>query len=214
MTPAQLIEEGRKLQRPCVFLRPQGTGPVAAIWHPHDDDEFETTGHHCWLTVDSRHIPGLPPSVTGYLSVFSDEENCQGGRVEVAAAWPDRPGLPLYAHPASVLPPIDAVFLRGSDAVGEWLRAVGWQRDRLYDGNFKDKETVRDYQEVFASEYPVYFESDIYAMLGGWHLEFPDPDWQELVDEHLMVMTLRDSEPWVEAWRTRSGQFRVIQRIT
>jgi hypothetical protein len=30
----------------------------------------------------------------------------------------------------------------------------------------------------------------------------------------LLVFTIRDSDPWVEAWRTRAGQFRVIQRIT
>jgi hypothetical protein len=41
-----------------------------------------------------------------------------------------------------------------------------------------------------------------------------DDDWHDLLDEQLMVFTIRDSEPWVEAWRTRTGQFRVIQRIT
>ena len=214
MTTEQLIEEGRKLQRPCVFLRPHGTGPVAAIWHARNDDEIEATGHHCWLTVDARHIPGLPPTVAGFVSVFTNEESYEGGRVEIAPTWPDRPGVQLYAHPASVLPPIDAVFLRGMDAVSEWLQSVGWQRDWLYNSNFKDKVIANAYQKVFTSEYPIYFESDIYAMLGGLHLEFPDPDWQQLVDEHLMVMTLRDSDPWVEAWHTRSGQFRVIQRIT
>ena len=34
------------------------------------------------------------------------------------------------------------------------------------------------------------------------------------LDDQLLVFTLRDSEPWVEAWRTKTGQFRVIQRIT
>jgi hypothetical protein len=41
-----------------------------------------------------------------------------------------------------------------------------------------------------------------------------DDDWHDLLDERLMVFTIRDSEPWVEAWRTRAGQFSVIQRIT
>jgi hypothetical protein len=214
MTPEQLIAEGRKLQRPCIFLQPHGTGPVTAIWHERDDDEIEFSGHHCWLTVDASQIPGLPPSVTGYISIFSNEESCEGGRVEITPAWPKRPGIQLYAHPASVLPPIDAVLVRGGDSVGQWLQEIGWQRDWLYNGNFKDKQVAGAYQKVFTNEYPIYFESDVYAMLGGWHLEFPDPDWRELIDEHLMVMTFRDSEPWVEAWRTKAGQFKVIQRIT
>jgi hypothetical protein len=214
MTSEQLIEEGRKLQRPCVFLRPQGSGPVAAMWHKRDDDEIESTGHHCWVTVDARQVPGLPSSVTGYISVFSDEENCQGGRVELSPSWPKRAGTKLYAHAASVLPPIDAVFARGSQAVGEWMQANGWERTERYNNNFKDAAIVREYERVWQREFPLYSESDIYAVLGGWHWPGPDDDWHELIDEQLMVLTVRDSEPWVEAWRTRTGQFKVIQRIT
>jgi hypothetical protein len=214
MTSDQLIAEGRRLQRPCVFLRPKATGPVAAIWHERDDEEIDATGHRCWVTVDAGQIPGLSPSVKGYLSIFTNEENCEGGRVEVASSWPKRKGIQLYAHPSPVLPPIDAVFLRGDNTVGEWLRANNWERGWGYNGNFKDKQVAEAYQKTFTNEYPVYIESDIYATLGGWHLPFPDPDWQELIDEHLMVMTIRDSEPWVEAWRTTAGEFRVIQRIT
>lgn len=214
MTSEQLIEEGRKLQRPCVFLRPQGSGPIAAIWHERDNDEIESTGHHCWLTVDARHIPGLPPSVTGYVSVFTDDEACQGGRVEVAPSWPNRAGTELYAHIASVLPPVDALFTRGSAAVAEWTASLGWRREWRYNDNFKGREVVRDYQRLWQREFPIYFESNIYAILGGWHFPMADEDWHDLIDEQLMVFTLRDSEPWVEAWRTRAGEFRVIQRIT
>jgi hypothetical protein len=214
MTSEQLIQEGRKLQRTCVFLRPQAIGPVAAIWHERDDDEFESTGHHCWLTVDARHVPGLSQSVAGYISVFTNDEKCVGGRVEVAPSWPKRAGTELYAHPASVLPPIDAVFAGGSEAVGQWIRSHGWNRTDRYNDNFKDAATVRAYEQVWMREFPLYSESDVYAVLGGWHWPCADDDWHDLIDEQLMVLTVRDSEPWVEAWRTRTGQFRVIQRIT
>ncbi len=214
MTPEQLIKEGRKLQRPCVFLRPQGAGPVAAIWHERDDREIESTGHHCWLTVDARHIPGLPSSVSGYISVFTDEVKCQGGRVEVSRSWPKRGGTELFAHTASVLPPIDAVFARGSETVGKWIRSHGWERTDRYNDNFKDAAIVLEYERVWQREFPIYFESDIHAVLGGWHFPMADDDWHGFLDEQLMVFTIRNSEPWVEAWRTRTGQFRVIQRIT
>src|ERR1041385_1667234 len=61
MTAEQLISEGRALQKPCVVLRPQGTGPIAAIWHEPDDDEIESTGYRYWLTVDSSQVPAPPP---------------------------------------------------------------------------------------------------------------------------------------------------------
>ena len=214
MTSEQLIVEGRKLERPCVFLRADGPGPVAAVWYERDDDEIQSTGQRCWLTVDSHHIPALPPAVSGYISVFTDEKECQGGRIEVSPSWPKRTGTQLYACPASVLPPVDAVFARGSNTVEEWINSYGWERHDRYNSNYGGKSTVDAYNKIHRQEYPLYFDSDIYAMLGGWHWPGQDDDWHDLLDEHLMVLTIRDYEPWVEAWRTRTGQFKVIQRIT
>ena len=51
-------------------------------------------------------------------------------------------------------------------------------------------------------------------MLGGWHFPFPDSDWADLIDEQLIALTIRDSEPWVEAWKMKNNEFKVIQRIT
>jgi hypothetical protein len=214
VTAEQLIAEGRKLQRPCFFLRPEVSGEVAAIWYERDDDEIEETGHHCWLTVDARFVPGLPSSITGYIGVFSNEDDCTTGKIEITPAWPKRDGVKLYAHSASVIPPLDAVMARGSDVVGEWLKANGWERNCRYNGNFKDKGTANAYLDVWQAEYPLYFESDIYAVLGGWHWPGQDDDWYDLIDEQLMILTFRDSEPWVEAWRLRNGGYKVIQRIT
>jgi hypothetical protein len=214
MTAELLIEEGRKLQRSCAFLTPERNGEVAAVWHERDEDEILATGERCWLTVNARHIPGLSPMLTGHLSIFSDEYDCESGRVEVAPSRPKRAGTELFAHPASVLPPIDAVFARGSEAIGDWIRSHGWRRTDRYNDNFKDAAIVREYERVWHREFPIYFESNIHAVLGGWHFPMADRDWHELLDEQLMVFTLRDSEPWVEAWRMRTGLFRVIQRIT
>ena len=212
MTAEQLIEEGRRLQRPCVLLRPEVNGEVAAVWYEYDDEEFLETGCQCWLTLDARFVPGLVPPLTGFISVFTS--GLEMGRVEISSSWPERKGTKLYAHPASILPPLDAVFARGSEAVGEWLRVNDWERGCRYNRNFKDKATVKAYGNIFFKEYPLYFKSDIYAMLGGWHFPGQDNDWADLIDEQLMVLTFRNSEPWVEAWRMKSGDFKVIQRIT
>src|SRR5262245_22931917 len=97
MTPELLISEGRKLARPCVVLRPNGTGPVAAIWHEADAGEIEATGYHCWISVDARFVPGLRNDLAGYISIFTYERACEGGRVDIASAWPKRLGVELYA---------------------------------------------------------------------------------------------------------------------
>jgi hypothetical protein len=58
VTFEQLLSEGRKLQRPSVFLRTTGNGPVAAVWYERNEREIEAGGYRWWLTVDASHIPG------------------------------------------------------------------------------------------------------------------------------------------------------------
>jgi hypothetical protein len=214
MTFDQLIQEGRRLERPCVFLRPVPNGRVAAVWYERDNREIESTGHRRWLSLDARQIPDFPSSINGCITVFTNETKCESGRLELTSSWPNRPGTKLYAYPASVLPPIDAVFARGSEAVGDWIQSHGWNRTDRYSDGFPDAKIVQQYEQVWMTEFPIYFESDIYAVLGGWHFPCADQDWHDLLDEQLMVFTLRDSEPWVEVWRKRSGKYKVIQRIT
>jgi hypothetical protein len=214
MTFEQLLDEGRQLQRPCIFLRPSGSGPIAGIWYERDKTEIASTGYRCWLTVDARFIPGWSTPGPAYISVFTDEKRCVGGRLEVATEWPEKLGTILYAHEQAVLPPIDAVFARGSEAVGEWLDQLGWERNVPYNDNFRESGLVREYERIWWDEFPLYSKSDIYAVLGGWHWPSPDDDWHSLIGHQLLILTLRDSEPWVEAWRDTSGEFKIIRRIT
>lgn len=220
MTPDALIAEGRRLARPCVFLRRRGSflwrgesGP-AAVWHDRDAAEIDETGFRCWITVDTRFVLGLVKHVSGFLSVHTDEQECEGGRIEVHATWPEKPGTQLYATEEPVLPPIEVIFVRGSAAVGQWLAANDWPRDERYNDNFRDRAIVKAYERRWAEEYPLYRQDGTYAVLGGWHWPCTDDDWHQLMNEQLMVLTVKDSEPWVEAWRLRSGLFKVIQRIT
>lgn len=214
MTPEQLIAEGRKLMRPCVFLKPQPTGLIAGVWYEPDDAEISTTGHRCVLTVDANRIPGLPARISGFATVFTDENTCEGGRVEIGGSSPKRSGTKLYAHPAEVLPPIDAVFARGSEEVGNWLKANNWARSEPFNDGFPDAKVVHAYERVFTSEYPIYRTDDVFAAAGGWHFSWPDGDWRERLEDRLMILTIRDAEPWVEAWQLPTGGFRVIQRVT
>jgi hypothetical protein len=140
---------------------------VAAIWHERDHDEICRTGYRCWITVDAQFVPGLTKSVAGFLSVFTDERNCQGGRIELHPVLPKRAGIQLRASEESVLPPVEAVFVRGSDAVGEWLAANDWPRGERYNDNFPDRAVVEKYQREWLKEYPLYRHDNTYAALGG-----------------------------------------------
>jgi hypothetical protein len=58
-----------------------------------------------------------------------------------------------------------------------------------------------------------FYSGSAHAVLGGWHVPWPDGDWDELAERPLLVWTLEDSEPWVEVWADGKG-FEVKQRIT
>jgi hypothetical protein len=226
MTLDELVEEGRRLARPCVYLKDTGPGPVVGIWYERDRDAgrdgLESTGELLWLVIDSTCVPGFPalPEERRYLAVYSNERDCVSGRVEERPAMEDtvckRRPIPLYAHDANPLPPLDAVFARGSERVGEWLQAHGWERDWGYNGNFGQpgRTITREYERLWTTETPSWAHRDVYAILGGWHDTGPDDDWNDLIDENLVLWTHLDIEPSVQVWRTAEGGYKVILRIT
>lgn len=211
MTVDELIAEGRRLQRQTILLSPDGSGNAAALWYGHDYDEESPDGHRCWISVDAGFIPSFDGR--GWLSIFTDDESAQGGRVDVSSAPFRRDGVRLYPKEITVLPTIDAVIACGSPAVERWLEENNWQRDWRYNSNFRDHAIVEKYEAVEHRENPLYWK-EAYATLGGWHMGWSDDDWHGLLDANLLVQTYMDSEPWVEAWQLASGELKVIQRIT
>ncbi len=190
MTVDQLLIEGRRLQRPCLFLRSQESGPVAAIWHEGDCNS-DATGYRCRLTVDGRLIPGL--EVEGYISVFTDDRRCQGGRVAINPSWPETTGQnSMQIQPASYhqlthcLPKaqrklkIGFAHVTGSDPNHSMTTS-------------KMRRSCMNTNGSGCKSFPLYSASDAYAVLGGWHFPWPDGDWHELIDEQLLIFTLRES---------------------
>jgi len=107
---------------------------------------------------------------------------------------------------------MEAVFKYGSPAVAEWLASTGWHANTIWDRRFPDRALVEAYADALRANMPSDGQS-VFAVLGGWHLSWPEGDWQDLVDYPLIVLTLAESEPWVEAFGVNGG-FRVIQRIS
>ena len=213
MTAQQLIAEGRTIQRKCNFLKPTGVGEPVAIWFECDSDDESITQWRRWMTVRADALPDAKAPATVYFSLYTS--GLEKGLLDFVDSWPPRNGTPLYAHPASVLPPLDAVFALGSEEVGKWLAAHNWPRTERYDSNFGDSEVVGPYQEIWFSEHPIFKnDSDVYAFTGGWHLPGQDSDWHDLIPAKLLLTTVRDSEPWVEVFQTPDGDYKVMQRIT
>jgi hypothetical protein len=215
MTGSELIAEAERLVRPCVLLRSKGPKDrVAAVWGgpgqvPAPDDSLRH-----WLTIDCRFFPKRLGPSKGCLSIYTDEDDCESGVAVLdrkATLMAKRGNSKLYAHEARSLPPVDAVFQFGSPAVHKWLRSKGWQPKWGYNGKFKDRKPVEEYEDLYQAECPLY-AGGAHAVLGGWHFPWPDGDWAELVDRPLLVWTVEDSEPWVEVWG--GSELEVKQRIT
>jgi hypothetical protein len=213
MTVDKLIAEGRRIQRDCNFLKPTGTGDPVAMWFEVDADDESITDWRRWMTVRADALPNAKAPKSVYFSLYT--KGCEQGLLDFVDGWPPRNGIALYAHPASVIPPIDAVFALGSEEVGAWLAANGWDRSERYNSNFPDSVPIGAYKEIWFSEHPVFKnDPEVYAMTGGWHLPGQDNDWHELVSAKLLVTTVRNSEPWVEAFQMPDGDYKVFQRIT
>lgn len=214
MTGDELIAEGLRLARPCIYLRKTGDD-FAALWGGEGIVPCGQGPFRHWLSISSRFIPGSEGERSGCLSIYTNEDDCVTGIVALDEHR-ELPGasdeLRLYAHPATSMPPLEAVFKLGSPEVLGWLAANNWEPEWGYNDNFPDRSPVDVYERAYQAQLPL-FDDSAHAVLGGWHMPWPEGDWDELLNEKLVVWTFADSEPWVEVWRD-GVNFRVIQRIT
>lgn len=120
-------------------------------------------------------------------------------------------GTPLFASPWRSYPPIEGIFLRGSERIGDWLAENRWERTWGYNDNFPDRRVVSEYEAWWQGQHPFYTSTAV-AVRGGWHFVWPDDDWLERVDEELVLWTL-SGEPWLEVW-ARAGGLQVLERTT
>ncbi|AOR72003.1 hypothetical protein BBJ41_31825 [Burkholderia stabilis] len=194
MTLDDFLTEAHRLVRPCRQYRFADDGaPVTGYWHGID------AGALC-VSVERDGT---------WLNVYLDEHGASG-RVETSAQ-PVPSERPLCRSDATSLPPIEAVFRFGSAAIDAYLSAHGWQRDWGFNDNFKGVE-VHDYAREWMRQCPLY-TTGVVAVAGGWHVPWPDDDWDDLAGLDLVLWTFEESEPWVEVFSDGS-RYSVIQRIT
>jgi hypothetical protein len=214
----QLLEEAQHLARPCTLLVPQAdTESVAAIWGgpgivlPSGDTQLHR------ITIDCRFLPSDFQDLAGCMSVYytEDDQVRDPVRYDTTATLPttSHPGINLYPQRTKSLPPIEALFRFGSPVIQDWLLANRWQPDWEYNDNFPDRAIANAYNRIYQAQNPFYTGA-AFAVLGGWHFPWPDGDWDDLLQQRLIIWTFEDAEPWLEVWRTNNDQFQLKARIT
>jgi len=222
MTLEQLIAEGERLAIPCLLLTDQpnddgivaywgGCGPEGAL-----PGQVRDTKH--WITVACDWHTQNGGKVQGCLSVF-ERKSGSGGEIPHGLAVYDPTinlaefplsGTPLYGVEALSFPPLPAVCLYGEQDVVSWLLSIGMTRYDYHHAFFS--ELGRSYEQEWLKRSPWLSES-YYAVMGGWHVLWPEDDFYMPPEMNLMLWTFQDSEPWVEVWE-RLPNFRVCFRTT
>lgn len=144
----------------------------------------------------------------------------------------------------------DMIFRTASHGFGValfGLEEVSWPEAEVLEAYFSENEVDALMAADWANEYfpharqccPLY-RDDLAAVIGGWHVSWPDGPprlpqlaaLQQQIDRaggpgvmpmgetyrcepyRLLLWTLRDSEPWYEVWGDGEGELHAIARVT
>jgi hypothetical protein len=125
-------------------------------------------------------------------------------------------GIPLHGEEVYSLPSFDELWSSGSVLLDEILRATGHARADVESKSFQTSQALADYEQEAHRLCPLYRSQSegLYAVLGGWHIMWPDDDSYDRDYGRLVLWTFYHAEPWVEVWLDNSGNLSVIPRIT
>ncbi len=225
MTADELLAEARRIARPCVYLtKGAKDGPLAGVWGGQGLVPLDAANHRHWLTIDCRILPKEfnDLNLTGAISVYSDEEDCEGGQcVRDPRLKSINAGkrTPLYACPGTTLPSLALLLRSGTPVIRKWLAEVGCDLSAPFLTSHSGIKEVGDIytRTLLAADPTRKARSPIYATLGGWPVEVYEDDWTEDVKDkraRQLVFTHADAEPWIRVWADAKGSFHVRQLIT
>jgi hypothetical protein len=226
-----LIAEGERLAKPCLLLQSVGSGPPVGVWRGEGQQprpkghEMETkkgvTSTH-WITVDCAWLKKHQiVRFDGLLSVYERSFE-YGKRRNFRALFQDTTvklssikGELLYGVSGTSFPPFPALCMHGGPAIKKWLKSQGLRRIDYPNVTLNRTPEVLAYNREWLKRTPWFPEGEdgTAAVLGGWHIIWPEDDWYMPPDIQLAIWTLRGSEPWIEVWRGYTN-LRVFERIT
>jgi hypothetical protein len=125
-------------------------------------------------------------------------------------------GVPLFGEEVDSLPSFDQLWVSDSALLDKVLRATGHTREDAESEYFRGSREIADYEREAHRLCPLYAPKSegLYAVLGGWHVLWPEDDSYDRDDSRLVLWTFHKSEPWVEVWSDNAGSLSVIPRIT
>lgn len=232
MTFEELIAEGHQLEKSCLYLtdEPNENGLVG-YWGGEGPSNLPSGhltwvgGHRHWITLDCSWLTKQGHSAEGVVSVF---ERLESDDLEIPELLQNE-GEVIYQHKKTLedveiegqklfgvesqsFPPIEAVCLYGSEKVEAWLSEQNLKRT---DYDALQGEIVKRYKEYWSerSPYSTIMGEEFFAVMGGWHIHWPDDDFYMPKEMELVVWTFRDAEPYVEVW-SRRPNFILKFRIT
>lgn len=208
-----LLEEARALTRDCTLLLPCQDPEQAVGFEGEDFFQGRNEDYRHQLTVRSGLIARLAGAGDTWTSLIALPDGEDQG---VVLDWRFDPvGLPgdtrwLRSEPYPSLPPLEAIFRYGSERVGDWLGAVGWDREEPFSPDFPDELGER-YDRHYLEQYP-HGRDDVRAVLGGWHNFWPDGDWYLLCNYDFILSVRQPGGTWLELY-ARGEDWLIVPRL-
>ncbi len=207
----QLWEEARALTRPSLHLHVRdGSRKAAAsgtaVWRPESLQRYPWTTE-ILIAVDCEWFGTRLPNQTRFVSVAYREDAEHYYHIEHRGANAFEGfctgGVLLDGFEYPSIPPLEALCLYGGDRVAEWLRQSGLER--IDYAAARELPLGRKYVDRWLASNPRLQRNQPVAVMGGWHELWPDDLFYSPLECRLVVLTLRDAEPWVELLAYRGG---------
>jgi len=187
-----------------ILVYSQRGDPAEMFWHGRTGPRIRE--HRLWM----EGVIPVGNNRGQRFRLLLDAEKGESGKLLLGSEEAPS-GVRLKVRTARLLPDLDHLFLLNEPTIQTCLATKGWEKTWGWNGNFKD--TAADaYNLIYQQSQPLYSKDD-FAYFGGWPFIFPDSDPTETAGQSFLLMTVKDSEPWVEVWE-KGREFRVFQRIT
>ena len=67
------------------------------------------------------------------------------------------------------------------------------------------RDQIKEYED-YQSKQSAYSHQGAYAIVGGWHLMWPEDDFYIPRELTFVMLTLHDAEPWYSVWYSPMNQ--------
>ena len=201
----ELWEESARIALPVLHLKARKTkntsqAPVA-VWNSSLSSGWKSGA---WMRVDLRHHPNPKVQANGVLTVHIDHPRGPGKAIfeKSRKLQVEKGEKPLYGAREQDYPENSVLAVKASKKVRTAIE--------------ESPHAMAEYEQAWWEEvHPRDHLSDtaVYAQLGGWPITWPEDAADEQLRKHLVLRTYRDSEPWIEVFRS-GRKFEVFERIT